>query len=101
MVDHIYGKIDLLNENNRPHMFIKELDLNVDYFKRLIAESIPESPSKILEKYQRNLLKGVDYYMNLFRKQKSYFTDIKTQILSSLQDRKKVLTSLLEQVDVE
>ena len=38
MVDHIYGRISLLNTTDRPHMFIKELMLYVQYLAREIAE---------------------------------------------------------------
>ncbi len=32
MVGHIYGRISLLTNPNRPHMFIRELALYIDYF---------------------------------------------------------------------
>ncbi len=34
MVDHIYGKASLKLDQNRPHMFIKELQLYMDYYKK-------------------------------------------------------------------
>jgi hypothetical protein len=38
MVDHIYGRGPLLNRADRPHMFIKELSLNMDFLENLIAD---------------------------------------------------------------
>ena len=34
MVDHIYGRISLITSTERPHMFIKELGLYIDYLRR-------------------------------------------------------------------
>ena len=32
MVDHIYGRLNILNDACRPNMFIKELKLNIEFF---------------------------------------------------------------------
>lgn len=34
MVDHIYGRINILNTLRRPNMFVNELVLYVDYLKK-------------------------------------------------------------------
>jgi hypothetical protein len=38
MVDHIYGRVDLLAGVERPHMFAKELSLYMDYLKRELQQ---------------------------------------------------------------
>ena len=38
MVDHIYGKKDILNSLARPHMFINELNLYIDYLKKSLKD---------------------------------------------------------------
>ena len=40
MTDHIYGRINLLNDTPRPNMFIKELGMYVDYLKKDITKSL-------------------------------------------------------------
>jgi hypothetical protein len=76
MVKHIYGKINLLEGVKRPHMYINELKLYIDYFKKDVVSSINEINDKNikrLERFKNQLLKGIDYYQNLlpeFKKQK-------------------------------
>ena len=69
MVDHIYGRINLLNPVERPHMFIKELSLYVDYLKREIGitEEFTPKRKRYLETFQTNLLDGIGYYEGLMK----------------------------------
>ena len=68
MVDHIYGKITLKLENDRPHVFVKEAQLYVDYLKKEFQKLIPEATAKqeaYLEKFRNNLNIGLSYYQDL------------------------------------
>lgn len=68
MVDHIYGKITLKLESDRPHVFVKEAQLYVDYLKKEFQKLIPEASAKqeaYLEKFRKNLNLGLDYYRDL------------------------------------
>ncbi len=68
MVDHIYGKITLKLESDRPHVFVKEAQLYVDYLKNEFQKLIPEVSAKqeaYLEKFRKNLNLGLDYYQDL------------------------------------
>ena len=68
MVKHIYGKINLL-KGDRPHMFINELKLYVEYLKKDIensANQLNDKKIKQLEKFKEQLLNGVEYYNQLF-----------------------------------
>jgi hypothetical protein len=69
MVDHIYGKITITNSLYRPHLFVNELNLYVDYLKKQVAEAasvINEKQIKYFEKFRTNLLKGIEYYKMFF-----------------------------------
>ncbi|MCD6184967.1 MAG: hypothetical protein J7K84_04145, partial [Deltaproteobacteria bacterium] len=62
MVDHIYGRINLIKENNRPHMFIKELELYMDYLKKAISETLKPLQTKEIkyfESFHSNLQEGI------------------------------------------
>jgi hypothetical protein len=48
MVDHIYGKVNIILEDNRPHMFIKELKMYIDHLKSLLNE---KKPKKYLKEF--------------------------------------------------
>lgn len=67
MTDHIYGRTDLVTGRQRPHMFIKELHLNVDYLKEQI-EGLRDRNEKILKEitnFGNQLLSAVAYYRKL------------------------------------
>lgn len=73
MVDHIYGKINLKLNPERPHVFAKELQLYVDYLKADIARTMANKPAKYdayVQKFQKNLQEGIRYYQELLNSQK-------------------------------
>lgn len=68
MVKHIYGKINLLNKENRPNMFINELNLYVEHYKKDIeihAQKLNDKKKKYLQKFKEQLFMGIDYYKEL------------------------------------
>jgi hypothetical protein len=69
MVMHIYGKIDLLKNVQRPNMFIKEIDLYIDYLKTDIQnhfKDLTEKKKRSLHKFKLQLQEGLNYYKGLF-----------------------------------
>jgi len=65
MIDHIYGRRNLLAPGYRPHFFIKELQLYVDYLMGEIeelSENIDKKVSKYYQTFCKNLLEGIEYY---------------------------------------
>lgn len=64
MVQHIYGSVSVLNEADRPNLFIKELQLNINFLKTKL-EGITDN-AKQLAKTKNNLLEGISYYRKLF-----------------------------------
>lgn len=74
MVDHIYGRINLLDNRPRPHMFLKELGMYLEIFKERIEEFLkdPENQKekRNLKSFQDNLFDGINYYKTLFAEKK-------------------------------
>ncbi len=71
MVKHIYGSLDLLQNIKRPHLFINELNLYIDYLQKEIAahvNSFTEKKQKYLVKFKNELEEGIAYYKQLFPK---------------------------------
>ena len=71
MVKHIYGKVDLLNKVHRPNMFINELNLYIEHYKKDIevhARNLSDKKRKYLFKFKEQLLSGIDYYKELIPK---------------------------------
>ncbi|MCH7410389.1 hypothetical protein MM239_13360 [Belliella sp. DSM 111904] len=68
MVGHIYGKLNIMKDPLRPHMFVKELQLYIDYLKEEVTKYIGDQPTKFetyVDKFKENLNQGVNYYLNL------------------------------------
>ncbi len=68
MVNHIYGRINILNSVYRSNMFINELNLYADYLKNEIERNmseLSERQSRYYRTFKTNLLQGIEYYKNL------------------------------------
>ncbi|WGQ09490.1 hypothetical protein QG516_23540 [Pedobacter gandavensis] len=68
MINHIYGRENLLANVNRPNLFINELHLYVDYLKKDIANQLEElttKKDKYFNKFKLQLLDGIAYYRAL------------------------------------
>ena len=65
MVDHIYGRIDLLKGKNRPNMFVNELKLYMEYMAEEVERvrlKLSSQTHEYFEGYKLNLLNGIEYY---------------------------------------
>ncbi|MBI3234469.1 MAG: hypothetical protein HYZ42_10600, partial [Bacteroidetes bacterium] len=84
MVDHIYGRTDILEGIERPNFLINELRLYIDYLKeQLIADILIASnpkQKKYFKEFYNNLLKGIEYYQHLdpnsFKHIQQFYTDL-------------------------
>lgn len=68
MVDHIYGKINLITDHSRPNMFIKELILYIEYLIDKFEETIEplaKQKDEFFNNFQQNLIDGINYYKKL------------------------------------
>ncbi len=85
MVSHIYGRLSLLTNHNRPHMFIRELGLYVDYFRKeydKLSSNILTNTPKYFREFKENLLNGIEYYKRLAEQlveeqQERFLSDLK------------------------
>jgi len=69
MVQHIYGNTSVLTVTNRPHLFVKELKMYLDYLKNEIATVSAEITAPQIKKwnlFKNNLAEGIAYYQSLF-----------------------------------
>lgn len=69
MTDHIYGRTNILSNPNRPHMFMAELNLYMDYLKeQLEADTLAgifPKRKKYYASFCKNLKDGIMYYHQL------------------------------------
>ncbi|SHE56264.1 hypothetical protein SAMN03080594_101628 [Arenibacter palladensis] len=102
MVDHIYGRGNVIVRTDRPHMFIKELGIYLDYLKNKIEES-RESMNKKQEKYlltfTHNLNEGIAYYQQLFGSLKGQFENVKDSVVTELTQGLKTLEGFKMEIE--
>jgi hypothetical protein len=92
MVGHIYGRLSLLTNADRPHMFLRELALYITYLRDELARHrlglSPNAPSYFSE-FKENLLGGIDYYRRLAEQ-------LAAELPSDFRERLKQLRQTLE-----
>lgn len=68
MVDHIYGRKNVIERTDRPSVFIKDLQLYLNYFQdqvQDVLESTNKRAIKKMEVFAANLEDGLNYYKDL------------------------------------
>ncbi len=102
ITDHIYSRSNMITRTDRPNMFIKELDIYIDFLKNKIEEikvSITNKQEKYLLTFIKNLNEGINYYYRLFTDLKDVFEDTKSSILRDLNASKKTLHLLNGEIE--
>jgi hypothetical protein len=69
MIDHIYGRTDIVTNAERPHMFIAELQLYINYLREQLELDFDsgqiEKKKKYYSSFYMNLQDGITYYEHL------------------------------------
>ncbi|RTE54725.1 hypothetical protein EHW67_06040 [Arenibacter aquaticus] len=102
MTDHIYGRANVIVRTDRPHMFMKELGIYLEYLKNRIAESqesMNRKQEKYLSKFIHNLENGITYYQGLFNNLNGQFKNAKDTVLSELSNSLKTLEGFKQDVE--
>jgi hypothetical protein len=95
MVDHIYGRANVITRTDRPHMFIKELGLYLEHLKGQLMESDGTARAvKGLGNYMDNLKNAIGYYhglladsvLDLAHQQQVAFADFLTAAEEKIQE---------------
>ncbi|MGY4386114.1 hypothetical protein ACVWYN_003164 [Pedobacter sp. UYP24] len=111
MIDHIYGRMNLLQGVYRPNLFIKELSLYLDYVQQEISASlnvktaqlegwkeklteINSKKAKYFERFCSQLNSGLNYYRELFIKADPALIMWSSEQLQKLEQVSKSLHSL-------
>ncbi len=97
MIDHIYGRTNVIERKDRPHMFIKELGIYLKYLEEKISElqaPINRKQKKYLDTFSSNLKEGINYYISLFNEHKEVFKNNKNQILKEFEEGARILNKM-------
>ncbi|MBH2003655.1 MAG: hypothetical protein I8H66_03110 [Sphingobacteriia bacterium] len=69
MVNHIYGRTNLLMNTRRSHMFVAELNLYIDYLSEELGnekqEELTPKKKKFYAGFYQNIKDGINYYKGL------------------------------------
>ena len=102
MTDHIYGRKNVIGRKDRPNMFVKELNLYIDYLSNKIEEatdSMTTKQEKYLSSFAANLATGITYYNGLFDEVKERFSDTKNQAVRELEACESALQNLVYKIE--
>lgn len=99
MVDHIYGRTDLLGPISRPHMFMAELQMYIDYLEREVQgylASPNEQRARYVREYRQDLMRGMEYYEELIPEMEQESQAHRSQMLMDLNACRSSLENLSE-----
>src|SRR5690606_5562650 len=68
MTDHIYGRTNIIGDVGRPHVFINELRIYIDYLKNQFAEeagTMDKKRERYFKNFSTQLENGINYYRTL------------------------------------
>ncbi len=94
---HIYGRNNVIERTDRPHMFVKELNLYLDHLKTKMEDAKQDffkKHEKQLAHFNENMQEGVRYYQSLFTNIKGFFAETKQQVLADLEKGKQTLLQM-------
>ncbi len=94
MVSYIQGKIDLLGNKFRPHFFINEFKLYLNYYQNLVpdlAGELTDKKKKEISEFYIHLTEGMDYYLS---KAGEIAQDRKDEFLKQLKEIKQQMDIL-------
>ncbi len=87
MVDHIYGRINVLKNVERPSLFVNELELYVKHLAAYINNNMADldnKKKKYINKFNAQLLEGISYYRGLQEQLQQAFGESKANFLEQL-----------------
>lgn len=87
MVSHIYGRINLLKDIERPSMFVNELQLYVQHIEKYInvqMTGLDAKKKRYIDGFVSQIHQGIDYYKKLVDKVAAFPTAPKQQLLEHL-----------------
>jgi hypothetical protein len=100
MIDHIYGRINLITHPARPHMFIKELHMYIDYLRKDIekySDNLTEQKTKYFAEFKNNLLDGIQYYKGLYPQMSDETVEFRDNALAEVENCRQKLLRLVQE----
>ncbi len=102
ITDHIYGRDNMITRTDRPNLFIKELNIYIDYLKEkseAFKVSLNKKDEKYLLAFTSNLNEGIWYYKNLFYNMKTTFQHKKDAVFIELFKCQNTLKAIILEIE--
>ncbi|MDX6180535.1 hypothetical protein SGQ44_00105 [Flavobacterium sp. Fl-77] len=96
MLQHIYGSKSVITTADRPNLFVKELKMYVDYFRKEVENIRGDITTLQLKKwntFKTNLLSGIDYYQTMLATSLYFKNDLNT-IIKQFESYRLELTAI-------
>lgn len=99
MVDHIYGRTDLVTNKQRSHLFMAEMKIYIQYLRDEIKQgkgdfNIPKR-KKYYKTYISNMLDAVAYYRSLVQKSLIHFKGFTEELSMAADEINKISRQVL------
>ena len=97
MIDHIYGRANLLADVFRPNLFVNELRLYIDYLKQEMerhAANLTEKKQTYFRTFRENLIAGIRYYEALLPELQRRPQLYPVHMLAAMKDAESELSAL-------
>ena len=99
MVDHIYGRTNVMERTDRPNFFVKEIQMYIEYLGGKLEENVKpvtDKQKKYFVTFYENMEKGVEYYKELFQNYRNQLDDStsKNNLMQDLENMKLQLLNL-------
>lgn len=102
IIDYIYGRNKSLCREDRPNVFINELNLYLNYLSNKLVEvkmNLCDFGKPYFEKFIGNLENGVNYYFNLFKEAANIPKDVAEKSLEYLAECSNTMKSMKKLID--
>ncbi|TDQ30009.1 hypothetical protein [Tenacibaculum caenipelagi] len=103
MVDHIYGRDNVITRTKRPHVFVKELFIYIEYLKEKIEaakKEMTKKEKKYLLTFIANMQTGITYYKTMFTQLQHSFEEAKEDILQTFYNGENSLKALWAELEL-
>ena len=102
ITDHIYGRANMIDRKDRPHMFIKELEIYLEFLNKKIKETKFGAEQKQIDyllSFAKDIENGIQYYYELFDVQADIFMSSRSKILRDMARCQHDLALLHENIE--
>lgn len=100
MTDHTYGRTNIITDKGRPHVFINELFIYINYLKELLldeADNMNSKREKYFLSFYDQLVSGIKYYREIVQPCNGFSEQAKADFNDHLDQAESELETLFKE----